>query len=372
MGDLAAEYRAIRAEIDAAVAGVLASGSFILGERVAEFERAFGAWLGGDGAAPGIVGCASGTEAIALALRALGVGPGMAVATVANSCAPTAAGIRMTGAAVRFVDVDPVHLLLDPACLSDLLARERIDAVVPVHLFGNPAPMAEILELCRPRGIVVVEDCAQSHGARIGGRPAGTFGDAGAFSFYPSKNLGAYGDAGCVATSDRDVDERVRRLRNYGYEPSRRDWAIEEGLNSRLDEIQAAFLSVKLRHLEAWNETRRRIATRYDATLSGAPDVRRVPPRPGDTPSLHLYVVRTPRRDRLADHLARRGVQTRVHYPTPIHLQPAFSSGHPPAVCPVAERSAGEILSVPMHAFLSDADVSRVEDALATFAKADA
>lgn len=370
MGDLAAEVRAIRAEIDAAIAEVLDAGRFVLGERGEAFERAYGAWLGGGGAPARVVGCASGTEALALALRALGVGPGSVVATVPNSCAPTAAGIRMTGAALRFVDVDPEHLLLDPRRLADLLGRERIDAVVPVHLFGNPAPMIEILDLCRSRGLPVVEDCAQSHGAKTAGRPTGTLGDAGAFSFYPSKNLGAYGDAGCVATADPEVAARAARLRNHGYDPARRDFALEEGWNARLDELQAAILGVKLRHVDAWNDARRANAARYDAALAGRAGPRPVRPRDGDIPSRHLYVVRTSRRDALAAHLERLGIESQIHYATPIPLQPGYrEAARVSAPCPVAEAAAAEILSVPVHPHLGGAEVDRVAAGLAEFAE---
>jgi dTDP-3-amino-3,4,6-trideoxy-alpha-D-glucose transaminase len=346
-GDLAREYAAIRPEVDAAVLAVLARGRFVLGEEGEHFERELGTWLG----AAHVVGCASGTEAITLALLALGIGPGDEVLLPANTCVPTAAGIRMTGATPVPVDVDPATLMLDPA-LARRAVGTRTRAIVPVHLYGAPADLGPLLEL----GIPVVEDCAQAHGARYRGRVVGTIGTLGCFSFYPSKNLGAYGDAGAVVTADATLADRVRMLRQYG-QKTRYEHEIE-GINSRLDEIQAAVLRVKLRHLEGWNRRRRTIATRYGTELRGV-DLPRV--TPGGESVHHLFPVLTDHRDRLMAHCTRRGITTLVHYPIPLHLQPSYRSWNlGRGTFPVAERAAERILSLPLFPHMTDDEVAAV------------
>jgi dTDP-4-amino-4,6-dideoxygalactose transaminase len=364
--DLKREMSAIGDDMHAAVAAVLDSGWYIHGKQHAAFEEAFAEFLGqGQASQPTVAGCASGTDALTLALRALGIGPGKTVVTVPNTCVPTAAGIRMSGANLRFVDVDPTHLMLDPVALDALCAEQSVDAVVAVNLYGNPAPLEAIRTVCDRHGAVLVEDCAQSHGARLNGQTTGTIGDAATFSFYPSKNLGAYGDGGAVVTTNEDVAVRLTKLRNYGYGPEARDWAELEGMNSRLDEMQAAILLTKLPHLQAWNERRRAIAGRYDTILSSVPGVGPVPVIPGGESVRHLYVVRSFEREALAQFLHTEGVQTQIHYPHPLHLLPAYAElGCRSGDFPIAERAAAEILSLPVHPLLADAEVAQVVDAL--------
>lgn len=352
-GALDADYRSKRADLDAAVHRVLASGRFILGQEVAAFETEFAAYLG----AGHVVSCGSGTDAIALALQAAGATPDDAVLLPANTCVPTLAAVRLAGAKPLLADVDDATLTLDAASAS---ASLRGDArfLLPVHLYGGVADLAGLGRLAEERGLLLVEDCAQSHGASFGGRKTGTFGKTAAFSFYPSKNLGAYGDGGAVATNDAALAERLRRLRQYGW--SRRDFSVEEGRNSRLDELQAAILRAKLAHLEAENERRRAIAARYDAALAGLP-LRRLSVRPGAVSARHLYPIRVERREALRQYLADRGIETGIHYPTPLHLQPAYSFlGHGAGEFPVAEKACATVLSLPVAPALSDEHVDAV------------
>jgi dTDP-3-amino-3,4,6-trideoxy-alpha-D-glucose transaminase len=359
-GDLARVYVRHRRPIDSRLGQVLRRGRFIMGAELEEFERAFAAYLG----VGHVVGVGSGTDAIALTLRALDIGPGDDVVTPALSAAFTALGVVQAGAQPVFADVDSATGNLDaPQLEAALTARTR--AVLPVHLYGRPAPVDRLLALAAPRGIAVIEDAAQAHGARLGGRMAGSLARAAAFSFYPSKNLGAFGDAGAVATGDASLAERVRRLRDGG-QRSRYEH-VEAGVNSRLDEVQAAILSVRLASLDEDNRRRAAIARRYDQALPGG-----VVHGGADGPDVqsahHLYAVRTPRRDALADHLAAHGVATAVHYPMPLHRQPAF--GRPAVSLPSAEAAAAEVLSLPMFPELSDDEVERVAAAVAAYAPA--
>ena len=366
LGDLAREYAAIRGEIDAAIGDCLESGWFVLGERAAAFELAFAEWLGGGCEA---VGCGSGTDAIALALRALGIGPGKRVLTVPNTCAPSWMGIRLAGAAIGVVDCGRDSLLMDPGLLDEALTREPADAVLAVHLYGFTAPMDELAAVCKAHGAWLVEDCAQAHGAAWQGRAAGTLADAAAFSFYPAKNLGAYGDGGAIVTGDAETAGRLRGLRNYGY-GGERDLPLEEGVNSRLDELQAAILLTKLPHLEAWNNRRHEIADAYDAALANHAlanqnALRPVRPLAGCTPARHLFVVRTDRREAFREHMHAHGVQTGVHYPHPLHLTPAFEElGFEAGAFPNAEAAAREVVSLPLHPFLTQPEMEHVTAAL--------
>jgi len=349
--ELAREVAAIRPEIDAAIARVLDSGWFILGNELTRFEVAFADVLGVGHA----VGVGNGTDAVALALEAVGVGRGDEVITVPNTAEPTAAAIAELGATPVFVDIDAETMMMDPEQLSAAIT-DRTAAIVPVHLFGHPAPMEAIL--AEAGAIPVVEDCAQAMGARLGGRSVGTFGRVASFSFYPSKNLGAYGDGGAVVTDDAGLDDRLRLLRNYGQRVRYRHEL--PGHNSRLDELQAAILSVKLTHLDGWIERRRELADRYrrtiDHPLAHHPGV-----APGVRHVYHLYPLRVPERDRVQLRLAELGVATLIHYPVPLHLQPAFADlGYRPGDFPNAEAAASSMVSLPLFPQLTDDEAARV------------
>ena len=349
--DLSREVAARRAELDAAIAAVLDGGRFVLGPHVAAFEREFAAFCGAREA----VGVASGTEAIAVALRAVGVEPGDEVILPAATCVPTVAGVEAAGAVPVLVDVDPATWTLDPGAAAAAVT-ERTRAIVPVHLYGLCADVPSLRRL----GPAVVEDAAQAHGAELGGRRAGTLGEAGAFSFYPTKNLGALGDGGAVVTDDAEVSAAARSLRSYGervrYESVRRGW------NSRLDELQAAILLAGLPDLEARIDRRRAIAARYDEALRCS-DLRVQPEPSGSRHARHLYVVRSPDRDGLRGRLGARGIETLVHYPRAVHQHPAYAAlGH--AGLGESERLAAEVVSLPLYAALRDDEVDAVATAL--------
>ncbi len=353
--DLARAAAEEKEGLEAALLACVRRGRYVLGEEVAAFERELAAFC----EAPFAASCASGTDAITLALRALGVGSGDQVLTVSMTCAPTAVGILRAGATPVFVDVDAERLTMDPSRL-DAALTPRTKAIVPVHLYGRLADMAGIAAFARSKGLFLVEDCAQAHGAARGGKPAGSFGDAAAWSFYPTKNLGALGDGGAVTTARPDVDARVRRLRVYGY--AARNDAGEAGWNSRLDEVQAAALRVRLPRLAAGNARRARIAARYDEALAAR--VSTPPPaRAGESFAHHLYVVRVEERDAFRGRLAAAGVGTDVHYPRAVHEQPAFAS-LPRGPLPRTERAAREVVSLPLYPQLSDDEAGRVIEAV--------
>ncbi len=360
--DLRLRDQSLAQEVAAAVSKVLERGWYVVGPEVEGFEAAFAAYQGIDHA----VGVASGTDAIELALRAAGVGAGDEVITVSHTAVATVCGIERTGAKPVLVDVDPVSYTMDPAAAAAAVTP-RTKALVPVHLYGHPADMPALVALAERHGLLLIEDCAQAHGARLGDRLVGTFGHLGAFSFYPTKNLGACGDAGAVVTGDAQLAARLRRLRTYGQVSRYRH--AERGVNSRLDEVQAAILSVKLRHLNEHNRVRRALAARYDRLLKhvACPQIR------SDGEEVyhvyHLYVIRHGDRDSLADRLRGRGVETLVHYPVPVHLQEAYADlGYRRGNLPVTERICGEILSLPIHAGLSAADVDAVAGAVSACA----
>jgi dTDP-4-amino-4,6-dideoxygalactose transaminase len=349
--DPGASYRAAAGEIQEAIRRVLESGRYILGPEVEAFEREFAAYL----QVPQAVTVANGTDAVELALRAAGVKPGERVLTVANTATATVAAIELSGARAEFVDIDPRTLTMDPEALAQQLAARRElapKAVVPVHLYGHPADLPRIGEIARRYGLAVIEDCAQAHGATIHGRRVGTWGEAGAFSFYPTKNLGAIGDGGAVSTGDAPLAERIRLLRQYGW----RERYIAEvpGKNSRLDELQAAILRVKLARLEADNQKRRELAAQYLRRLAGAgltlPET-----AAGCEPVWHQFVVRTPARESLKLHLAGAGVHTSVLYPVPLHRQPAYRDDG--VHLPVTEQASRELLCLPMHPGLAAEDI---------------
>jgi dTDP-4-amino-4,6-dideoxygalactose transaminase len=345
--DPRAGYLAHQSEIDAAIARVLCGGHYILGGEVAAFEGEFAEYLG----AASAVGVASGTDALTIALRACGIGPRDRVATVSHTAVATVAAIELAGAIPVLVDIDLATYTIDCDALETVDAR----AIVPVHLYGHPADMPRIMEIARRRGMRVIEDCAQSHGASIQGRKTGTWGDAAAFSFYPTKNLGAIGDGGAVVTNDPEIAERARRLREYGW----RERYISEsaGMNSRLDELQAAILRVKLRHLSNANARRREIAAAYSACVH---DLVLPETRADAVHVFHQYVVRCGSRDALQARLREEGIGTLVHYPVPVHLQPAYRSCVKHGSLGRSEQAAREVLSLPMYPELNDADVASV------------
>ncbi|MCX8134298.1 MAG: DegT/DnrJ/EryC1/StrS family aminotransferase [Roseococcus sp.] len=363
--DPGAGYRALQGEIDAAVARALASGWYILGREGEAFEAEFAAWLGEGQHA---VGCANGTDALMLILRGLGIGPGSTVVTVSHTAVATVAAIEMAGATPLLLDIEPGTYTMDPAELEAVLAAPPpglppIRAVIPVHLYGQAADLGRIAAACARAGVALIEDCAQCHGALWQGRKLGTFGAAAAFSLYPTKNLGALGDGGVLASADPDLAARIGAIRQYGWR--QRYVSDMVGVNSRLDEIQAAILRVKLRHLDAQNARRRAIAAAYDAVLAGtglAPPLRR---REAEH-VFHLYVLRHPERDALMARLRACGIGTGIHYPVPVHMQPAYAGrvALGPAACSETERAAREVFSLPMYPELTDAQVERVCAAL--------
>lgn len=359
--DYRAEYRADRDAILAAVDRVFSSGRLILGSEVEDFERSFAGYCG---AAFG-VGVASGTDAIFLALLALGVGTGHEVVTAANTPVPTVAAIRAAGARPVLVDVEEDTFLMDVGGV-ERAASNRVRCIVPVHLFGQAVDLEPILRLAASRGAFVVEDCAQAAGATYRGRRVGSFGNAGAFSFYPTKVLGAFGDAGMTVTSDPELHARLRRLRFYGMD--RRGCAEEEGYNSRLDEVQAALLRHRLGSLDAAVERRKALARAYEEGLRGTGDVRLPVTAPGRSHQYYVYTVKTAHRDRLRAHLAACGVETRINYATPVHLMRGYAFlGYRPGSFPVTERLAAESLSLPMHPGLSADEVGRVVEGVRAF-----
>lgn len=361
-----AGYAARRDEILDAIARCLDSGQYILGPEVEAFEREFAAWLGSAHA----VGCASGTDAIELALRALGVGPGKAVFTVSHTAVATVAAIERTGAVPVLVDIDAATFTMAPASLAEAVDAVRNlhpeltpAVVIPVHIYGHPCDMDAIAAIADQYGLAVLEDCAQAHGARYKGRVTGSMGVAAAFSFYPTKNLGALGDGGAVAVNDAALADELTALRQYGWK--QRYISAVPGINSRLDPLQAAILRIQLRHLDADNAARKRLAALYTGGLSGSGLI--LPQTaPWAEPVFHLYVVRCPDgRDDFRDFLRRKGIGTAVHYPQPVHLQPAYRARTlAPCGLAVTEHVAGELVSLPMFPQLGEAAVERVADAV--------
>jgi dTDP-4-amino-4,6-dideoxygalactose transaminase len=372
--DLRAEWTAIGAEIRTALDRVFASQQFILGPEGEALEREIAQLCGSQaGEPPFAVGVASGTDALTLALHAAGVGPGDDVIVPAFTFIATAGAVSALGARPVFADIEPGTFAIDPARIEERITP-RTRAIVAVHLFGLPANMEPILALATRRGISVIEDNAQSLGARYRGRAAGTIGAFGCLSFYPSKNLGAYGDAGMILTSSSAAVERLHALRNHG--ETSRYISAERGWNSRLDEIQAVVLRVKLRHLAQWTAARRAVARAYDAALGGVPGIHTPQSRAGSEHAYSVYTIRVEgpsaaRRDRVKQHLASRGVASVVYYPVPLHLQPLYSAAGPgPGALPESERAAAEVLSLPIYPGLTETQIARVAHALAEAARA--
>jgi dTDP-4-amino-4,6-dideoxygalactose transaminase len=353
--DVGAGYRELQAEIDEAVARVLAGGWYVRGAEVAAFEAEFASYV----EAAYAVGVGNGLDALTLALRALGVGPGDEVLVPSHTYIATWLAVSAVGATPVPVEPDPATFTITAEAVAPRIGPAT-RAILPVHLYGRPAALAPMIELARDHDLLVVEDAAQAHGARVGGRRIGAHGDAVCWSFYPSKNLGAFGDGGAVTADDPEVAARVRRLANYGSDEKHHH--PEQGVNSRLDELQAAVLRVKLRYLDEWNARRRAVADRYAAGLGGLEAI--VLPSPGDSgiePVWHLYVVRTPDRDGLAAALRGAGIETGLHYPVAITRQPPYAGGPP---VPVAERLAAEVLSLPIGPHLDPDGADRVVEAV--------
>lgn len=364
-----AGYQALKGPIDDAVARVLSSGWYILGNELKAFESEFAAWLG----VPHVIGCGNGTDAIALALRGLGIGACSTVVTVSHTAVATVAAIEMAGATPLLIDIEPDHYTMDPDALQAVLESPPpglppIKAVVAVHLYGQPADLDRIVPLCRKHGVALIEDCAQAHGARLHGKRVGTFGDAATFSFYPTKNLGALGDGGAVAVPDPALGERIAALRQYGWH---RHYVSDlVGINSRLDEVQAAILRVKLQYLDRQNTRRQSIASAYGAALSAG--LAKPVIRPGAEHVFHLYVVRSSRRDAIQADLKGMGIGTGIHYPVPVHQQPAYAGrirlfdG-----CRQTEAAAQSVFSLPLYPELTDDQVARVCAGLSHFGTTD-
>lgn len=355
----------IGAEVKAAVSRVLDSGVYILGPENKAFDEEFARAV----SAKYCLGVDSGTSALELALEAAGVGPGDEVIVPSFTFIATATAVSVLGAKPVFADIDPITMTLDSKSVEGALSK-KTKAVIAVHIFGQPCDLDPLLSLARSRKLAVIEDCAQSHLATYKGRPTGSIGDLGAFSFYPSKNLGAAGDAGAVTTNDESLRDSVNILRNCGRSAAAGYNHVRVGHNCRLDEVQAAILRVKLLRLEAWTAARRRVAGIYDEGLSGLPLTR--PPLGSESskPVFHLYTLRTDRRDALAQDLRRHGIGTGVYYPTPVHLQPAYAAlGAKAGSLPVTEAASREALSLPMYPELSSADAGRVVETVRRFFK---
>jgi len=340
--DLRTQYLSIKAEIDAAVLNVFDSTQFVLGKEVAAFEELFAAYT----QTRYVMGVNTGTSALHLSLLAAGIGKGDEVITTPFTFIATVSAIDYTGATPVFVDIDPVSFTIDPAKIEAAITP-RTKAILPVHLYGQPADMDPIIEIAKRHGLVVIEDAAQAHGAEYKGRRVGSIGDLGCFSFYPGKNLGAYGEGGAVTTNNPEFARTIRMLRDWGAE--RRYYHDLKGYNYRLEGVQGAVLKVKMKYIEGWTEARRTVAARYDAALadSGIPTPHAAPDR---RHVYHIYAIRDAQRDALQTYLQNQGVSTGIHYPIPVHLQGAFAElGHKDGDFPHSEAAAREVLSLPMY-----------------------
>ena len=356
--DLAGQYQALRPELEPALQAVLERGAFIMGAEHEAFEQAFARYVG----ARHCLGVATGTDALELAVRALALAPGDEIVTVPNTFIATTEAISHAGAVFRWVEVDPRTYNMDPARIEAAITP-RTRALLPVHLYGQPADMDPIMAIARRHGLKVIEDCAQAHGARYHGQRVGTFGDLACFSFYPGKNLGAYGDGGAVVTNDDTLAQRVALLRNHGQQT--KYVHVVEGWCHRLDNLQAAVLGVKLPHLDAWNACRRQAAGVYDRLLADLPDVVTPHVPPEVEPVFHLYVIQVPERDRVQTALQAQGIATGIHYPIPLHQQPVYAHlGHAPDDFPITARLGLSILSLPMFPEITASQIEQVVAAL--------
>ena len=355
--DLKAQYRSIQPEIDAAIARVLESGQFVLGPEVAGFEQDFAAYCG----ASECIALNSGTSALHLALLAAGVGAGDEVVTVPFTFVASIAAVLYAGAKPVLVDIDPRSFTMDPAAIEAALTP-RTKAILPVHLYGQPADMDPIMEIARRHRLVVIEDAAQAHGAKYKGRAVGSIGDMACFSFYPGKNLGAYGEGGAVTTSNPEYSRTIRMLRDWGQD--RKYHHVLRGYNYRMEGFQGAILRVKLRHLEKWTETRRSIVRQYNEQLADC-GIETPSERPWARHVFHVYTIRSEDRDGLQSALAAEGIQTGIHYPVPAHLQPAYSDlGYRRGAFPESEKAAAEVLSLPLHPELTEDQIRKVSQAV--------
>ncbi len=362
--DLGAQYRSIREELTPALQSVLESTAFAGGPFVAAFEKEFASYCGCEQA----LGVSSGTSALWLALVGLGVGAGDEVITTPNTFIATAEAISFCGATPVFVDVDPQTCTMDPDLLEPAITPQT-KAIIPVHLYGQPADMDPILAVARRHGLIVIEDACQAHGAEYKGRKAGSLGDAGCFSFYPGKNLGAYGEAGAVVTNDAELAQKIRMLRDHGQSEKYRHAVI--GWNDRMDGLQGAVLSVKLKHLDEWNDARRERAGFYDELLEDLPHIVLPHEAPYTRHIYHIFAIHVPHRDKLLAILNAQGIGCAIHYPVPIHLQKAYEFlGYRKGSFPVAEKSAQEVLSLPMYAEMTIGQLEMVADALASLLRA--
>jgi dTDP-4-amino-4,6-dideoxygalactose transaminase len=359
--DLATQSRAIRDEVLARMAAVIDAGRYILGEEVEQFEEIFAKYC----QVPHCIGVANGTDAIHLALRALDIGEGDEVITVGNSFAATAFAIAYTGAQAVFVDMDPSDFNIDVNLVEEAIS-ERTKAIIPVHLYGQPAKMLELRQIADRHGLRIVEDCAQSHGAEIEGKRCGSFGDIGCFSFYPGKNLGAFGDGGAVTTRDPQLAEKLHLLRNYGQRVKNRHDLL--GYNCRLDTLQACVLLTKMKYIEGWTEQRRQVAQWYAEELADTDLI--LPQERADVRHVyHLYVVRHPQRDQLMKHMHERNIHCGIHYPNPLFkATPFLGSVTLPTDLPACSRSATEILSLPMYPEMTRDHVTQIGEAIREFA----
>jgi dTDP-4-amino-4,6-dideoxygalactose transaminase len=359
--DLAAQYHSIEKDVDAAIKKVLMQCNFILGAEVEEFEVAFARFIGATHA----IAVSSGLDALRLPLQALGVREGDEVIVPANTFIASALAVSAVGAKPVLVDCDPNTYNLDPELIEPAVTS-RTRAIMPVHLTGQAADMDAVLDVAKRQRLYVIEDAAQAHGTLYNGRACGSLGTAGSFSFYPGKNLGAYGDGGMVTTNDTELAAKLRRLRHYGQETKYHHH--EKGLNARLDTLQAAVLNVKLRHLPNWNEKRAKHAKRYRQLLEGIGDIRFQKQANFSTHIYHLFIIETDRRDGLQKHLSSAGIYTNIHYPIPIHLQKAYKDlGHKEGDFPHAEQAAKRTLSLPMFPELTNAQIDRVAESIKEF-----
>lgn len=359
--DLKAQYRQIEDIIQPALTEAMAGGAFVGGLRVEQFESEFAAYCETSWCA----GVASGTDALRFALLACGVGPGDEVVTVPNTFIATTEAISQTGATPVFVDVDPVTCTIDPVAVKARLTP-KTRAIIPVHLYGQPADMDSLLDLANENNLVVIEDACQAHGALYRGKKAGSLGAAGCFSFYPGKNLGAFGEAGAVVTEDENIVRKIRMLRDHGQQE--KYIHRMEGYNGRLDALQAIVLSAKLQKLADWNRMRRTNAQRYDALFSDVPGVTTVGEAKYSQSVYHLYVILVDRRDELQRHLAEKGIATGLHYPVPLHLQQAYAHlGHQKGDFPITEDAAERLLSLPMFPELTESQIEYVAQCIKEF-----